>query len=362
MLLITCLAYIYSMKVLTAHYPSVFETTFGNTENSSKDLLTGIKVKSGTNWYMVGNLAKQGGVNPGRITNASPDEQDFDILFRSALLQLQERSKQPLVITAGFPFSTYNIYKSAAEQFLKKRHFLIEYDTRTFNNNGDIKKVTFEIDNFEIIPEIVGGIIGLKKVLNDQKLENFIAISLGYGTVEGGMASADGLVHRTCFSSHGIQYVVDNLGRELSKKYYLEMRNNHQLDEAMVNGYIFLNRRKIDLKEIRRELLLQYCREVIVPMLRKYFTDRDYEKCEKIYLMGGGAYYPEMQEVFKNEYGDSIPVEVAPDPDKLASIGYLYNSYRISDKYHERCAGIDIGNSSTIVSVFQEDFGNGTTK
>ncbi len=350
------------MKILTAQYPSVFETAFGNTENSAKDLLTGIKIKSGNNWYIVGNLARNGGINPGRTVNASPGEHDFDILFRSSLLQLAERTKQPLVITTGFPFSTYNAYKTAAEQFLQKRHFMIEYDTRTFNNNGDVKKIAFEIDNFEVIPEIVGCIIGLKKILENQQPETFIAISLGFGTIEGGMASGDGLIHRTCFSSHGLQYAIDNLGRELGKKNYLEMRNSHQLDEAMMKGHIFLNRRKTDIKELRKEILQQYYREVVTPLLRKYFTNRDYESCEKIYLMGGGAHYPELVDSFKTEYGDAIPVEIAPDPEKLASVGYLYNSFRISDRNHQRCAGIDIGNSSTVVSVFQEEATNGTIK
>ncbi|WP_153800318.1 ParM/StbA family protein [Foetidibacter luteolus] len=348
------------MKILTARYPSVFETAFGNTENSAKDQLSGIKIKTGGNWYIVGNLAKNGGINPGRITNTSPGETDFDILFKSSLLQLTDRTKQPLVVTTGFPFSTYNIYKTAAEQFFKKRHFLVEYDTRTFNNDGRITNTSFEIDSYEVIPEIVGCIIGLKKILDNKQPQNFIAISLGFGTIEGGMASGDGLVHRTCFSSHGLQYAIDNLGKELSKKYYLEMRNNHQLDEAMMKGFIYLNRTKIDIKEQRKEILQQYYREVIAPLLRHYFTDRDYERCEKIYLMGGGVYYPEIIDAFKEEYGDSIPVEVAPDPENLASVGYLYNSFRISDKNHQRCAGIDIGNSSTVVSVFYNENSNGT--
>ena len=33
------------MKVLTVNFPSVLETTFGNTENSAKDLLNGLKIK-----------------------------------------------------------------------------------------------------------------------------------------------------------------------------------------------------------------------------------------------------------------------------------------------------------------------------
>ncbi len=342
------------MKTNTLSFPSVFETAFGNTENSAKDLLNGLKIKKDNNWFLVGNLAKKGGINAARITNASPMEEDFEILFRAALINAEDKLTQPVSLTLGFPFSTYNIFKAPAEQYLRKRHFMVEYDSQTFNLKGQVRKAMFEIDHYEVIPEIVGTIIGLKKVLNLPASKNFIAISFGFGTIEGTMATEDGLVHRTSFSSHGIKYVINNLARELNQKYYLEMKNEYQLDEAFMKGSIFTNRKRIDLRELRKELLTQYYREVVSPLLRNYFTDQDFESCETIYLMGGGAYYPELTDAVKEEFKGFIPVEVAPEPEKLASIGYLYNSLRISDNYHKRCLGMDLGNASSIVSYFEE--------
>lgn len=342
------------MKTTTLSFPSVFETAFGNSENSAKDLLNGLKIKKDNNWYLVGNLAKRGGINPGRITNASPLEEDFEILFKAALLNAEDKLTQPITVTLGFPFSTYNVYKGAAEQFLKKRHFLVEYDSQTFNLKGSVRKAMFDIDHFEVIPEIVGSIIGLKKVANLPASKNFIAISFGYGTIEGTMVTEDGLVHRTSFSSHGIKYVINNLMRELNQKHYLEMKNEYQLDEAFMKGSVFTNRKRIDLREIRKELLVQYYKEVVSPLLRNYFTDQDFESCETIYLLGGGAHYPELTEALNEEFKGFIPVEIAPEPEKLASIGYLYNSLRISDNYHKRSLGIDLGNASSIISFFEE--------
>ncbi len=342
------------MKTTTLGFPSVFETAFGNSENSAKDLLNGLKIKKDNNWYLVGNLAKRGGINPGRITNASPLEEDFEILFKAALLNAEDKLTQPITVTLGFPFSTYNVYKGAAEQFLKKRHFLVEYDSQTFNLKGSVRKAMFDIDHFEVIPEIVGSIIGLKKVANLPASKNFIAISFGYGTIEGTMVTEDGLVHRTSFSSHGIKYVINNLMRELTQKHYLEMKNEYQLDEAFIKGSVFTNRKRIDLREIRKELLVQYYKEVVSPLLRNYFTDQDFENCETIYLLGGGAHYPELTEALNEEFKGFIPVEIAPEPEKLASIGYLYNSLRISDNYHKRSLGIDLGNASSIISFFEE--------
>lgn len=248
-----------------------------------------------------------------------------------------------------------NVYKETAEKFLSKKNFLVEYDTQTYHNKGAVKKAMFDIERFEIIPEIVGGIIGLKKMLGPQQPKNFIAISLGFGTVEAGMATSEGLVQRTCFSSHGIRYAINNLNRELSKNYYLEMKNEHQLDDAFVKGFIFVNRKKIDLKQLRRDILHQYYREVVSLLIRKCLTDIDFENCEKIYLMGGGAYYEELQEAFREEFNNIMPVEIAPEAENLASIGYLYNSLRISDNQRQACIGIDLGNSSTIVSMFESD-------
>ncbi|PWV55927.1 ParM/StbA family protein [Chitinophaga sp. S165] len=343
------------MKVTPISFPSVFETAYGNNENSSKDLLNGLKIKKDENWYIVGNLARRGGINPGRVTNAAPQEDDYEILFKAGLVNVLDRVQQPLSITMGFPFSTYNVYKSAAESFLNKRHFLIEYDTHTFNNKGAIKKGMLDIERYEVIPEIVGGIIGLKKTVNDPKTENFIAVSFGFGTIEGGMATADGLIHRTCFSSHGIKYAINNLARELNKQYYLDMKNEHQLDDAFMKGSIFTNRKRIDLKDLRKALLTQYYKEVVSPLMRNYFTDQDFENCSKIYLMGGGAYYRELTDAFMEDFKDFIPVEVAPNPENLVSIGYLYNSLRISDDKHQRSVGIDLGNASSIISIFEEE-------
>jgi len=269
------------MDILSVSFPSIFENTFGNTESSAKDLLNGLKIKRDDAWYIIGNLARKGGVSPYKITNASPAEDDFDILFRSALVNLTEKIEQPMVVTTGFPFSTYNVYKNIAEQYLKKRHFMVEYDTRTYNTNGAVKRAIFDIDTYDVIPEIVGCIIGLKKILAESAPGNFIAISLGFGTIEGGMASDDGLVHRTCFSAHGIQYAVDNLSRELNKNHYLNMQNVHQLDDVMMKGSIFIDRKRVDIKETRKGILRQYYKQIIAPLLRKYFTSQDFEDVKK---------------------------------------------------------------------------------
>jgi len=167
------------------------------------------------------------------------------------------------------------------------------------------------------------------------------------------LATTDGLVHRTNFSSHGIRYVMGNLTRELNQKFFLEMKNEYQLDDAFIKGSLFTNRKRIDLTELRKELLQQYYKEVVSPQLRKHFTDADLESCDKIYLMGGGANYTELYDAVREEFAGFIPVEVAPHPEYIISIGYLYNSLRISNATASRCIGIDLGNATTAVSYFE---------
>jgi hypothetical protein len=90
----------------------------------------------------------------------------------------------------------------------EKKFFTIDYSTEPFILNGAEKRTNIEIDKFDIIPELVADVIGIKKTLGDKAPKNFIVISLGYGTCEGGLVTKDGLSQRTCFSTFGLKYVV----------------------------------------------------------------------------------------------------------------------------------------------------------
>jgi hypothetical protein len=340
------------MKASTLSFPSVFEPSFGNTENSANDLLNGIKLRHNNQWYVVGELAKKDGINPQRIINSAPDERDYELLFKSALLTLIDKVEQPITITLGLPFSTFNIYKQPLAKVLEKKFFSVEYSTDTFTLNGTARRSNFEIGQFDIIPELVGGVIGIKKIYATQQPKNFIVVSLGYGTAEGGMATEDGLQQRTCFSTHGIRYVVSNLQRELNKLHYLELKNEFQINDSLMKGVMIANRKKIELRDMRKEILNQYYRQVISPSIKNHITDRDFERCESIYLIGGGVHYDDLKDAFYDEFKDFMKIEAVPDSQNVASLGYLNNSYSLSATHARGCVGLDLGNSSTIISYF----------
>jgi hypothetical protein len=163
-----------------------------------------------------------------------------------------------------------------------------------------------------------------------------------------------GIVEHTMISTLGMRYAVNVLMNELMKSYYLEFRNAHLLDEAFQKGYIILNKKNIDLKEIRKNALKTYYNEVISPNLRNVITDANLMKTNKIYLCGGAMYYQDLVDCFKNEFGDVASLEFVSDPATIASKGYALNSLRISGGQKKSSIGIDVGNATTVVTQFTD--------
>ena len=180
-------------------------------------------------------------------------------------------------------------------------------------------------------------------------------MSLGYGTLEGLLSTEGGIVQRTSLSTYGLRYAVNLLEKELSKQYYLELKTEHQIDVAFQKGVIFLNRKRIDIKGLRDKVLRQYYEDVISPAMRKAFNDNDFTLSHEMYLAGGGAMYPELVNCFKQEFQDILDLKVADEPQALASRGYCINSSQLNGGVKSTAVGLDIGNASTIVSMFDEN-------
>lgn len=333
----------------TISFPSVIELNNRNLRNTAASLLSGLKLHHNNNYYTVGTLALSEGEFPHRNINSAPDETDYQLLIKSSLVLLEDKAAQPVALTLGFPYSTYNIYKDVAKQSFTGSHE-IEYDPSTFSGQS-IKRTSVTIDKLEVMPEIVGCMIGVRKELRDNS--NFFIISVGYGTMEAVLSVDGGIVERTLISTHGINYAINLLKQELEKKYYLAMQSEHQLNEAMVRGFIILNRKKIDLREMRRQILKSYYNEIISNALRKVISDKDLTTANRIYLAGGGILYEDLVSCFREEFDPVAELVLTEDPCTLASRGYLYNSQRIVSQYPDKpllAVGLDIGNSSTSIS------------
>ncbi|HKJ31516.1 MAG TPA: ParM/StbA family protein [Balneolales bacterium] len=333
-------------------FPSVIETHNSELSNVSENLINGLKVIHEKEGYLLGDLALTEGISPHKNVNSSPDDLDYRLLSKAGLLLSYNDKNEPITLTTGFPFSTYQLFRNQAVDLLSNEH-IINYDTSTFSGGGK-RQLTVRVNKVDVLPEIAGSIIGLRK--GDQQAKgNFFVASLGYGTFETVLSTEKGIIQRTAISVNGIRYALNNLIKELNKNNYLGLKTEHQLDAGLRNGFMILNRRKLDLKPLRKEVLTNYYKDIISPALRKAYSDADFEKSQKLYLTGGGALYSEIIDCFKDEFDGILDMEVVDDPQTLASKGYCYNSLHLNGGDRSTAVGIDIGNYQTVVSTFDDD-------
>jgi plasmid segregation protein ParM len=298
--------------------------------------------------YLIGELALSQGVVPYRNINSAPSEIDYQLLAKAGLLIASGAKSGELVITTGFPYTIYELFKQTAIDFFTLRDIFIEFNADT-NLTNEHKRIQLTIKHFEVMPEILGCINAIRKGPIDEK-DDFFVVSMGYGTCETGLSTSSGLISRTCMSVPGLRYAVNNMQSELTRNFNIGMKNEHMVNQSFQNGKIVINRKRKDLTEMRRNNLTNYYDEVISPTIKKAFTDDDFEKAEKIYLVGGGALYPDLVESFKKEFNGVLEVIVPEDAAYMASLGYCLRSYQWCGAANAHMAvGLDIGNAYTVV-------------
>ncbi|HRR08653.1 MAG TPA: hypothetical protein PLO56_08155 [Rhodothermales bacterium] len=337
--------------LITYPFPSVYETHNGDLVNVASDLLQGMKIYSDQTGYIIGQLALSEGINPHKAINSSPHELDYRLLVQSGLLLASSLSDEPIVLTSGFPFSTYNMNRQAAIDFITGTH-RIEYAPSTFG--GSTRQFrSVAVAKTEIIPEIYGCV---KAARNSDEFRDkpFFMVSLGYGTFEACLSNKSGIVQRTMISAQGIRYAVDDCMKELSKSYYLGLRTEHQFDVAFQSGSTMLNRKRIDITEIRKLVLKRYFRNVIASAIRNLWTDEDYGKADTLVIAGGGALYSDLMDSFDEEYGDTLNIRILDDPLTAASRGYCIHSVEVTGDQNSVAVGLDIGNANTVVTIYSD--------
>lgn len=332
-------------------FPSVIESHSGELNNVAADQQHGLKLYDGDTGYIVGHLALSEGVAPHKAINSSPTELDYRLLLKAGLLLAADGADEALVITTGFPFSTYQINRQRALDAIGKSQKVI-FDTSPYGGRDQETK-TISISKMDVLPEIVGCIIGLRNG-ERQHSGSFFMLSIGYGTMEACLSTEGGLVQRTMVSASGVRYAVDIATRELMQSHYLGMRTEHQLDAAFQEGSIVAERRRVDVTDIRKRALERYYDDVISPVLRNAWTDEDIGRTSKMMIAGGGAQYSELIDRFREEFDGIFDIEVAEDPATLASRGYCLRSSSMAGK-KGTAVGLDIGNAQTAVSVMPNE-------
>lgn len=351
------------------NFPSVYEATNQELKDVAENILDGIKINLNDNEYIVGNLALVEGQSPHKNINAAPSDTEYKLLSEASLLLTQPKSEEEIYLTTGFPFATYMLYRDKAMEVLQGRH-IINYDASTFGGPANTKREV-NVGKVEVIPEIQGCTVAIREGELQEK-DNFFIISLGYGTCEAIVSTRAGLINRSAVSTHGIRHAVNLLSNELAKTFYLNMKTEHQIDVAFQKGSITVNRVKHNILDLREKVLRMYYNEIISPNLRRAFTDDDFNKCAKMYLVGGGALYPELVNCVKEEFGDIVEIVIYPEPDKCASHGYCLNSKIKAQaiksnipgnieteeikifRNQQLAVGMDIGNANTCVTLYKE--------
>lgn len=343
------------MNIQSISFPSVVEGHNVELFNVARDQINGLKIRERDVDYIIGNLALSEGRNPHKGINSSSEEVDYRVLLKAAILLASQTVKESMIITTGFPFATININKDAAQKYISGLDSIV-YDPRPFGGR-EHQSLQFAINRVEVIPELIGGIIGMRSG-EAQRTGNFFMISLGYGTLEIGLSTDGGIVHRTGATGPGLRYAIDWAMKELMQNYYVGLRTEHQFDIAFMKGSITINRKRIDLSEIRKRALTLYYNDVISPLLRNTWEDEDFNRSNTIILIGGGALYPEITNSFSEEFGGIVNVEVPENPTAVASKGYCLRSKKLAGGNSAEAVGIDVGNAFTTVSFFDRSSAN----
>ncbi len=338
--------------ITTFSFPSVIEANHVELSRVSSSLLKGLKLYADDQLaYIIGELAISEGLAPHKSINGSPEDKDYKLLAKAALLVAAKSAEGSFHLTTGFPFIHYQAYRQKAQEFFQTNH-QIRYDASTFSGTA-LSDQNVSVVRALVIPELQACDLAIRNGALKPEGPYFL-ISLGYGTFEAALCTPEGIVQRTCLSGPGIRYAVTGAIRELIRSKNVGLKAEHQFDQGFQSGRIVLDRNLVDLTEIRKKHLQLYYNEVISPLLSTVFADKDFGRCSQMILTGGGAMYTELVEHFNKEFDPVLKVKVQPEPTLSASQGYCLHSKSFLEGYNAIAVGLDIGNANTVVSIMKE--------
>jgi len=339
--------------IKTFAIPSVIEANGLELTGVSTELIDGLKLFHKDNLpYIIGDLAIREGVAPHKTLNSSPDDKDYRLLALASLLVAAKASEgSSLCVTTGFPFFSYQLFREKAIEFFQHDHN-IRFDASTFSEDS-INEMAVSVIKAMVIPELQGCDIAIRNEENAPD-GRFFLMSLGYGTFETALSSPAGIVQRTAVSAQGIRYAVQSAIKDLLRTHNIGLNAEHLFDQGFRTGKMILKRNVINIEELRKKHLTIYYNEVITPLLSRTYSDKDYSSCNKMILAGGGALYEDIVSLFRREFEGILEVVVQPQPNTCASRGYAIHSHkhRADMDLNAKPVGIDIGNASTIVSIY----------
>jgi hypothetical protein len=330
-------------------FPSVVESAPPGLELSEGDLIDRLVVTDRGIPSLVGELALAEGRSPSRVVNASPDQRDFRVLVKAALLLAMRGREEPVSVGLGFPTATLRLYSDRADGFLDSLD-AIEYDQQAFGHASPAQQPV-RIAARALLSEIAACDIALREGPL-RAAGNFFILSLGYGTCEAALAGPSGIVQRTAVSLPGIRYAIDRAMHDVQRMYNVGLRTEHQFDAHFRTGRITVGRERVSITDARKRALEAYMQNVVAPALQNTWSAEDYDRADTLYITGGGSMYPVMLDLIRNEFSSALTVNTVPDPISLAALGYALRAAKQAPD-GALAVGIDIGNANTCVCTLE---------
>jgi plasmid segregation protein ParM len=330
-------------------FPSVVETAPPALDLKPGPLLEQLIVTDRGQQALVGDLALSEGRSPGRMVNASPDQRDYRLLLKAAVLVATHGRSGAFSIGTGFPMATLRSNAEAATVLLSRLES-IGFDARPLGGPS-AERMAVKVANVSVTSEIAACDIALREGPTRSTGSHFL-ISLGYGTCEAALSTPTGIVQRTAVSLAGVRYAIERAMQDVARTTPLGLRTEHQFDAHFRTGRITVGREKLSLLDVRRRALDAYMENVIVPAFANAWSAEEFDRADDLYVTGGGALYPSLMDAIRAEFGSALTVHAVPDPMCLAALGYALLAAREADKEHTS-VGIDIGNANTCVCVLE---------
>ena len=293
------------------------------------------------NFFAVGDICRKAELEWDRPLNASPASEHWQALFFAALLK---HNASECNIVVGAPYFLVDRFKNE----LPKGKFEISLPDNTIR--------LININEISVMPECAAHALAFTQQLGTHSL----VISVGFGTVELGAATSEGIIDKSLASiNFGLHQAVPFFRNELRAIGYdnplirddqffywdLLLQRVAEQDETLLLNYNNKVWEAIDLKVAMDNALNKYA-DNLVKQIANYFKKFDTKM--PIVATGGGVRHKivahKLEEFFKSiKYNCSI----ANDETSLlsAAVGYQYVAREL---YGNKGIGIDIGNHSVV--------------
>lgn len=301
----------------------------------------GFQVSFNSKFFAVGDICKRAELDWDRPLNASPASEYWQALFFSALLQ---HNISECKVVVGSPFFLVDRFTSELPKG-KYEISLPDGTTRVIN-----------IIEISCMPECAAHALAFTQQLGIHSL----VISVGFGTVELGAATSEGIIEKSLSSiNFGLHQAVPYFRNELralgfdvpfirdDQYFYWDsllqrVAENDQTLSLNSNDKIW---EAIDLKPAMENALNKYS-DNLVKQITSYFKKFDTKM--QIIATGGGVKHKIVANKL-NEFFKSIKYNfvVANEETSLlsAAVGYKFVA---NELYGNKSIGIDIGNHSVI--------------